>query len=205
MVCESCHDRRRAKYGLESTFQAPISMSFSPLTEFWGESSARCSQPTICVPMRTHRVWLRTHRVLVFESVLSKCYSACFQHDNRAAGCSASPCWLHEKELHLQHCKPSQWSIDTSVSKFLSECWLETFNPRCWRCFWKSLCPRASLWIIDASSQRINIYIGPLGRFDIGNVSSYACLHLSWKSLDLKLNRDVPLTLQVKEPVKLSS
>ena len=33
------------------------SVSFFALTEFWGESSVSSSQPTMCVPKRTHRVF----------------------------------------------------------------------------------------------------------------------------------------------------
>ena len=38
-------------------------MSFFALTEFRGENSVSSSQPSICVPKRTHRVCRRTHRV----------------------------------------------------------------------------------------------------------------------------------------------
>ena len=38
----------------------PIKIFFA-LTEFWGESSVSSSQPIICVPKRTHRVFPRTH------------------------------------------------------------------------------------------------------------------------------------------------
>ena len=44
-------------------FQTPNSVSFSGLTEFRGASSVSSSQPIICVPKRTHRVFRRTHRV----------------------------------------------------------------------------------------------------------------------------------------------
>ena len=44
-------------------FQTPNSVSFSGLTEFWGENSVSSSQPIICVPKRTHRVFRGTHRV----------------------------------------------------------------------------------------------------------------------------------------------
>ena len=66
-------------------FQTPNSVSFSGLTEFWEASSVSSSQPIICVPKRTHRVFCRTHRVcrgtqwvLFSETVLSKQYSARF-------------------------------------------------------------------------------------------------------------------------------
>ena len=44
-------------------FQTPNSVSFSGLIEFWGANSVSSSQPIICVPKRTHRVFCRTHRV----------------------------------------------------------------------------------------------------------------------------------------------
>ena len=44
-------------------FQTPNSVSFSGLTEFRGANSVNSSQPIICVPKRTHRVFRRTHRV----------------------------------------------------------------------------------------------------------------------------------------------
>ena len=44
-------------------FQTPNSVSFSGLTEFRGANSVSSSQPIICVPKRTHRVFRRTHRV----------------------------------------------------------------------------------------------------------------------------------------------
>ena len=44
-------------------FQTPNSVSFLGLTEFWGANSVSSSQPIICVPKRTHRVFRRTHRV----------------------------------------------------------------------------------------------------------------------------------------------
>ena len=66
-------------------FQTPNSVSFSGLNEFWGANSVSSSQPIICVPKRTHRVFRRTHRVcrrtqwvLSSETVLSKQYSARF-------------------------------------------------------------------------------------------------------------------------------
>ena len=66
-------------------FQTPNSVSFSGLTEFRGANSVSSSQPIICVPKRTHRVFRRTHRVcpktqwvLSSETVLSKQYSARF-------------------------------------------------------------------------------------------------------------------------------
>ena len=44
-------------------FQTPNSVSFLALTEFREENSVSSSQPIICVPKRTHRVFRRTHRV----------------------------------------------------------------------------------------------------------------------------------------------
>ena len=44
-------------------FQTPSSVSFFGLTEFRGANSVSSSQPVICVPKRTHRVFCRTHRV----------------------------------------------------------------------------------------------------------------------------------------------
>ena len=44
-------------------FQTPNSVSFFGLTEFRGANSVSSSQPIICVPKRTHRVFRRTHRV----------------------------------------------------------------------------------------------------------------------------------------------
>ena len=43
-------------------FQTPKSVSFLALTEFREENSVSSSQPIICVPRRTHRVFRRTHR-----------------------------------------------------------------------------------------------------------------------------------------------
>ena len=57
-------------------FQTPRSVSFLALTKFRGENSVRSSQPIICVPKRTHRVFRRTHRVLPSETAHSKQYSA---------------------------------------------------------------------------------------------------------------------------------
>ena len=66
-------------------FQTPNSVRFLGLTEFRGANSVSSSQPIICVPKRTHRVFRRTHRVcretqwvLFSETVLSKQYSARF-------------------------------------------------------------------------------------------------------------------------------
>ena len=78
--------RKRAEYGFGFLrFQTPNSVSFSGLTEFRGANSVSSSQPIICVPKRTHRVFRRTHRVcrktqwvLSSETVLSKQYSARF-------------------------------------------------------------------------------------------------------------------------------
>ena len=44
-------------------FQTPSSVSFLALADFWGENSVSSSEPIICVPKRTHRVFRRTHRV----------------------------------------------------------------------------------------------------------------------------------------------
>ena len=44
-------------------FQTPNSVSFLGLTEFRGAGSVSSSQPIICVPMRAHQVFRRTHRV----------------------------------------------------------------------------------------------------------------------------------------------
>ena len=64
-------------------FQTPNSVSFLGLTEFRWANSVSSSQPIICVPKQTHRVFRRTHRVcrrtqwvLSSETVLSKQYSA---------------------------------------------------------------------------------------------------------------------------------
>ena len=50
-------------------FQTPNSVSLLAPTEFRGENSASSSQPIICVPNRTHRVFQRTHRVCPKNSV----------------------------------------------------------------------------------------------------------------------------------------
>ena len=47
----------------ESTVSNTELSEFSGLTEFQGENSLSSSQPIICVPKRTHRVFRRTHRV----------------------------------------------------------------------------------------------------------------------------------------------
>ena len=44
-------------------FQTPSSVSFLAFTELRGENSVSSSQPIICVPNRTHRIFRRTHRV----------------------------------------------------------------------------------------------------------------------------------------------
>ena len=44
-------------------FQTPNSVSFLGLTELRGANSVSSSQPIICVPKRTHRLFRRTHRV----------------------------------------------------------------------------------------------------------------------------------------------
>ena len=69
-------------------FQTPNSVSFFALTEFRGENSVSSSQPIICVPKRTHRVFSELAEfaqklseaqwVLFSETVLSKQYSARF-------------------------------------------------------------------------------------------------------------------------------
>ena len=66
---------------LRARFQTPSSVSFLALTKFRGENSASSSQPIICVPKWTHRVFFRrTHQVCrrTSETVLSKQYSARF-------------------------------------------------------------------------------------------------------------------------------
>ena len=56
--------RKRAEYGCESTASnTELSDFFVVRTEFRGENSVSSSQPTICVPKRSHRVSRRTHRV----------------------------------------------------------------------------------------------------------------------------------------------
>ena len=67
--------RKRAEYG---QFQMPCLVSFLAPTEFWGESSASSSQPSILAPERTHRVCRRTQWALSSETVLSKQYLVCF-------------------------------------------------------------------------------------------------------------------------------
>ena len=47
----------------ESTVSNTELSEFFALTEFRGESSVSSSQPIICVPKRTHRVFPRTHQV----------------------------------------------------------------------------------------------------------------------------------------------
>ena len=66
-------------------FQTLNSVSLLGLTEFRGEKSVSSSQPMICVPKWTHRVFRGTHRVcrrtqwvLSSETILSKQYSARF-------------------------------------------------------------------------------------------------------------------------------
>ena len=59
-------------------FKTPSPMSFLVLTELWGENSVSSSQPTVCVPKQTHRVFRRTDRVRCRNSVsfsLPKQYS----------------------------------------------------------------------------------------------------------------------------------
>ena len=55
--------RRRDHETEKLRFQTPNSVSFLGLTEFRGANSVSSSQPIICVPKRTHRVFRRTHRV----------------------------------------------------------------------------------------------------------------------------------------------
>ena len=50
-------------------FQTPNSVSFSGLTEFRGASSVSSSQPIICVPKRTHRVFSQNSPSLPQNSV----------------------------------------------------------------------------------------------------------------------------------------
>ena len=52
-------------------FQTPNSVSFSGLTEFRGASSVSSSQPIICVPKRTHRVFSENSPSLPQKSVSS--------------------------------------------------------------------------------------------------------------------------------------
>ena len=47
----------------ESTFSNTKFCELFALTEFLGESSVSFSQPILCVPKRTHRVFRQTHRV----------------------------------------------------------------------------------------------------------------------------------------------
>ena len=47
----------------ESTVSNTELGEFFALTEFRGENSVSSSQPVICEPKRTHRVFPRTHRV----------------------------------------------------------------------------------------------------------------------------------------------
>ena len=57
---ESQHqDRKRSR---RARFQTPSSVSFFLATEFRGENSVSSSQPIICVPKRTHRVFHRSRR-----------------------------------------------------------------------------------------------------------------------------------------------
>ena len=57
-ISKSTVARKRAEYGFgEHGFKTPSSVSFLALTELWGESSVSSSQPIICVPKRTHRVF----------------------------------------------------------------------------------------------------------------------------------------------------
>ena len=59
-IVESGRIRFRRRSMVSNT---PNSVSFSGLTEFRGGNSVSSSQPIICVPKRTHRVFCRTHRV----------------------------------------------------------------------------------------------------------------------------------------------
>ena len=59
--CPQSETRRRRFR--RARFQTTNSVSFLVLTEFQGENSVSSSQPIICVPKRTHRVFRRTHRV----------------------------------------------------------------------------------------------------------------------------------------------
>ena len=84
-------------------FQTPDSVSFSGLTEFRGANSLSSSQPIICVPKQTHRVFRRTHRVcrgtqwvLSSETVLSKQYSATVSYKRR----------LQDAVLHQARLRP---------------------------------------------------------------------------------------------------
>ena len=55
--------RKRAEYGFgEYGFKHRPQVYFA-LTELRGENSVSSSQPIICVPKWTHRVYRRTHRV----------------------------------------------------------------------------------------------------------------------------------------------
>ena len=57
-------NRKRAEYGFgEYGFKHRTQVSLLALTEFLGEGSVSSSEPSICVPKRTHRVFRGTHRV----------------------------------------------------------------------------------------------------------------------------------------------
>ena len=59
--------RKRVEYSFGDSTESAVSNTelseFFFLTEFRGENSVSSSQPMICVPKRTHRVFRRTHRV----------------------------------------------------------------------------------------------------------------------------------------------
>ena len=84
---------------MRARFQTPNSVSFSGLTEFRGASSVSSSQPIICVPKRTHRVFSQNSpslpqnlvRLSEFSSPkqYSKQYSAHFLKERKWAQQSA--------------------------------------------------------------------------------------------------------------------
>ena len=65
-------------------FQTPNSMSFLALTEFQGESPVSSSQPFLCVPKRTHRVFLQNSPSLPQNSVRLREFSSPKQYSRNS-------------------------------------------------------------------------------------------------------------------------
>ena len=93
-------------------FQTPSSLSFLAPTEFRGESSLSSSQPSICVPKRTHRVFCRTHRVVPQNSVSSLFWNSALETVLRSfPKCTASSCGVSRwPRTLMRHWAATPWS-----------------------------------------------------------------------------------------------
>ena len=133
MIC-----RKRAEYGFgEYGFKHRAQWFVLPSPSSAGENSVSSSQPTICVPKRTHQVFGRTHRVcpktqwvLFSETVLSKQYSARFLIWPTEAHCLEHRKWqfLSKPKVAIQGPR----SIQSHEAEFPWECFIDGAFHTCW-------------------------------------------------------------------------